>query len=203
MLSLVVFATIVISACQNESIPDTLYPFQGMIRLASDTLYFVDCDLRELQWVAGGTALDEMIEQYKQSVGADQDGVYMVFQGAIVERPAPGQNTVERVLTAYVLDSVREHYTCLPVNAYAAAGKYTTRGRTTQRTLVLGFNGRAQLLTKNGNTIREPGTWQAIDSTTLQLVLNETDTLTGALDWQLNITLTGESLPAPVLLSRE
>lgn len=195
------------SACQSESVPDKLYPFNGMIRVQSDTLYFVDCDFRTLQWVAGGTVYDDLMDTY-QDASKDPNGFLFVYlQGVMANLPLDEGDTVVRGLKVYTIDSIQEGYSCLRVNAYAAGGKYSYKNAnalSNEIDLVLGFNGRAQMNTIDGfRKFREPGEWSAIDSTQIQLIINEKDTLKGLLDWQRNLSLTGDRFETPVTLYRQ
>lgn len=203
MVSLIVLLT----ACQGESVPDKLYPFKGMIRMQSDTLYFVDCDFRELQWVAGGTAYDDLMDNYQDASKDPSDFLYVYLQGIMANIPIDQGNRVARGLQVYQIDSIVEGYSCLQVNAYAAGGKYrykNTEALSNEIELVLGFNGRAQMNTLDGfRKFREPGQWYAIDSTQVAMILNEQDTLVGKVDWQRNLTLQDGRFADPIKLLRQ
>lgn len=207
-LAVIILLTSVLGfGCQQTHLPDNLVSFEGMVRVKQDTLWWVNCDTRIAQALGGGQVLNDMIEHYEQATTDEFGFVFMSFQGRMEEQPAPGKNTVQRVLTVYQLDTVRVHYTCMPVNAYAAAGQYrykNTAALSHEIELVLGFNGRAQMNTIDGfQKFREPGEWYAMDSTQLQLILNERDTLLGQLDWQRNLSLMGDRFETPVRLFRQ
>lgn len=198
--------TLLLAACQQNTIPENTVTFSGMITMVQDTLYYTDCDNRELQWIAGGTAYNSLLEEYAKRTKDEFGFVRAHLQGLMEDVSTGRGDTVIRGLHVYVIDSLVESETCLYVDATKAAGKYTARTNKTNEMalqLVLGFNGYAMLMASSTANTREPGSWTVLSDKQIQLVLNESDTLTGTLTWQQHLSLTGKRFAAPITLLRQ
>lgn len=197
---------VLLLACQHNTIPANKVTFSGMVTMQQDTLYYTDCDNRELQWIAGGTAYKTLKKLYVNTAKDEFGFIKVHLQGLMEDIPLGGGDTVLRALNVYVIDSLEENTTCLYVDATKAAGKYKVRPNKTNQMnlqLVLGFNGYAMLIATSPSNTREPGSWSVLSDKQIQLVLNEKDTLTGTLTWQRHLSLTGKRFAEPITLLRQ
>lgn len=176
-----------IAGCQQSGIPDYAVPFKGMIYASGDSLLWVNCQTYDNQIIAPGHRSQRMLKLWQDAPKDRFNMVYMHWMGAMQDVAINGQ--IQRMMAVYRVDSILPYKSCIQTNSYNAGGKYDTPNG--DATLILGFNAYAQWISGAANARREPGYWSPIDSTHLRIILNQSDTLVGRLQWNGDIQLTG------------